>query len=252
MQCRHLLFMALALAPAMRADTQENSSMFHARRASAMLGPTLWKRVIHVHNSATGSRYPASFGAVVFEMGGILWFYTATDGTQSLSTRLGRAREDEQDFGPLLLLIDSGLSRWEFDPESAGLDEKGPVPPNACFIQSIALLRHSLSAGISAEHAKLLSYYVTLPTGLKGHTVLYLETKQGRTIIDPLMQRRPLLVPNGSPGDPRRVAGCIRPDITSARWVTIDPNDFAESQADGGHGANSLAMRNPMPAKNSL
>ena len=227
--------MVLALTPAMRADTQGSSSMLYARQASAMLGPTLWKRVIHIHNSATESRYPPSLGAVVFEMGGILWFYTATDGTQSLSLRLGHAKEDEQDFGPLLVLIDSGFSRWEFDSESTGLDEKGPVPPNACFIQSIALLRHSLSVGISAEHAKLLSYYVTLPTGLKGHTVLYLETKKGRTIIDPLMQRRPLLVLSANPGDPKCVASCIRRDITSARWVPIDPNDFAANQADGAH-----------------
>jgi hypothetical protein len=239
MQCRSLLFTVLALTPTMHSETQESRSMLYARQASAMLGPTLWKRIIRVHNSATSSRYPPSFGAVVFEMGGILWFYTATDGTQSLSTRLGRAKEDEQDFGPLLILIDPGFSRWELDSGSTGLDEKGPVPPNACFIQSIALLRHSLSVGISAEHAKLLSYYVTLPTGLKGHTVLYFETKNGRTIIDPLKQQRPLLIPTAIPGDPKIVARFIRRDITSARWVPIDPDDFAANQADGAHFANN-------------
>ena len=93
--------------------------------------------------------------------------------------------------------------------------------------------------GISAEHAKLLLYYVTLPTGVKGHTVLYLETKNGRTIIDPLMQQRPLLIPSANPGDPKCVACCIRRDITSARWVPIDPNDFAANQAYGGHFANN-------------
>jgi hypothetical protein len=231
--------MVLAFTPAMRADAQVDSSMLYARQASEMLGPTLWKRVIRVHNSATESRYPQSFGAVVFEMGGILWFYTATDGTQSLSVRLGHAKEDEQDFGPLLILIDSGFSRWEFTSESPGPDEKGPVPPNACFIQSIALLRHSLAVGLSAEHAKLLSYYVTLPTGVKGHTVLYLETKKGRIIIDPLMQQTALLIPSASTGDPRCVACCIRRDITSARWVPIDPNDFGANRADGAHFSNN-------------
>jgi hypothetical protein len=233
MQSRHLLFTALAFASAMRADVQSDMSMRYARQASGMLGPTRWKRVLRVHNSSFDGRYPPSFGAVVFEMGGILWFYTSTNGTQSLSLRRGHAWEDEQDLGPLLTHIDSGFSHWEFDPEGAGPDEKGSAPPNACFIQSIALLRHSLSMGIPAEHVRLLSYYVTYPTGMKGHTVLFLQTDRGATIVDPLMQRKPLLIRSANPGDPTCVANCIRRDITMARWVPVAPDDFTASQADG-------------------
>jgi len=204
-----------------------------------MLGPTLWKRVLRVHNSSTESRYPASFGAVVFELGGILWFYTDTDGTQSLSLRRNHALEDERDFGPLLTRIDPGFTHWEYDSEDPESNERGGVPPNACFIQSIALLRHRLSEGMSANHAMLLSYYVSYPTGLKGHTVLYLETDRGPTVIDPLSQRWPLPIRCENPGDPKCVAYCIRRDISSARWVPIGPHDFASANPGGALSANN-------------
>jgi hypothetical protein len=227
------LLTALILTATLRGDVQENTSIHYARQAVAMLGPTLWKRVLIVENSSADGRYPRSFGAVVFEMGGILWFYTPNDGTQSLSLRLGRAGEDEQDLSPLLTHIDSGFTRWKFDLDDTGSKEKGSVPPNACFIQSIALLRCSLSAGTRANHARLLSYYVAFPDGLKGHTVLYLETDKGPTIIDPLEQRRPLLIRSANPGDPMCVACCIRRDVALARWVPIGLNDFAANRPEG-------------------
>jgi hypothetical protein len=183
--------------------------------------------------------YPRSFGAVVFEMGGILWFYTATDGTQSLSIRLGRAKEDEQDLGPLLSSLDPGFTHWESDSGGYSPVEKSSVPPNACFIQSVALLRNSLSLGIHVEHARLLSYYVSYPTGLKGHTVLYLETDKGPTVIDPLMQRWPLHVQSADTADPKCVAYCIRHDVASARWVPISPNDFPFGRDESAHFSNN-------------
>jgi hypothetical protein len=226
MQLRHLFLTALAFTATLRADVQEDTSRRYARQAAAMLGPTLWKQVLRVHNSSRESRYPRSFGAVVFEMGGILWFYTATDGTQSLSIRLGRAKEDEQDLRPLLSNIDPGFTHWESDLGGDSPGEKDAVPPNACFIQSVALLRNSLSLGIHIEHVRLLSYYVSFPTGLRGHTVLYLETDKGPTIIDPLKQRRPLHVQGADTKDPRCVAYRIRHDVAYARWVPISPSDF--------------------------
>jgi hypothetical protein len=239
MQRRHLLLTALALTATLRADVQENTSMLYARQAAAMLGPTLWKQVLRVHNTSKESRYPKSFGAVVFEMGGILWFYTATDGTQSLSIRLGRAKEDEQDLGPLLSNLDAGFTHWEADSGAHSPGEKSSIPPNACFIQSVALLRSSLSLGIRVERARLLSYYVSYPTGLRGHTVLFLETDKGPTVIDPLMQRRPLHVRGADTGDPKCVAYCIRHDVALARWVPISPGDFPVSRDEGAHFSNN-------------
>lgn len=217
---------ALALAATLHGDVQENTSILYASQAAAMLGPTLWKQVLRVHNSSRESRFPSSFGAVVFEMGGILWFYTPTDGTQSLSIRLGSAKEDEQDLGPLLSNLDPGFTQWETDSGGYNPADKSSVPPNACFIQSVALLRSSLSLGVHIEHARLLSYYVSYPTGLKGHTVLYLETEKGPTVIDPLMQRWPVHVRGADTGDAKCVAYCIRHDVALARWVPISPNDF--------------------------
>jgi len=213
--------------------------MLYARQAAAMLGPTLWKQVLRVHNTSSESRYPRSFGAVVFEMGGILWFYTSTGGTQSLSIRLGCAKRDEQDLGPLLSNIDPGFTHWEPDLGSYSPDEKSSVPPNACFIQSVELLRSSLSRGIHIERARLLSYYVSFPTGLRGHTVLYLETDKGPTVIDPLMQRWPLHVRGTNTGDPKSVAYFIRHDVALARWVPIAPNDFPVGLDESSHFSNN-------------
>jgi hypothetical protein len=184
------------------------------------------------------SCYPKSFGAVVFEMGGILWFYTATDGTQSLSIRLGRAKEDEQDLGPLLSNLDPGFTHWETDSGCYSPGEKSSVPPNACFIQSVALLRNSLSQGNRVQHARLLSYYVSLPTGMKGHTVLYCETDKGPTVIDPLWQRWPMHLRAANTEDPNCVAYCIRHDVASARWVPISPNDFPIGRDESAHLSN--------------
>jgi hypothetical protein len=235
MQRRHLLFAALALASAMRADVGLDGSMLYARQVSAMLGPTLWNRVICIHNSAAESRYPRLLGAVVFEMGGILWFYTATDGTQSLSVRRGHVLEDKLDFRPLLTQIDPGFTGWDRDSGKTGSYPKGSVPPNACFIQSIVLLRNNLSAGVGAEHMRLLSYYVAFPTGLKGHTVLYIETNKEPTVIDPLKDRRPMRVRSPNPEDAQSVAYCIRRDVALARWVPVGLDDFVGNLREDGH-----------------
>src|SRR5580698_4757854 len=73
-----------------------------ARAARAMLGGLIWSRLVRIENTApqTGwhrSAYPRVVYAVVFEVSGILWFYTATDGTQSLSLTRGTAARDEAD-----------------------------------------------------------------------------------------------------------------------------------------------------------
>jgi hypothetical protein len=238
MQSKHLLYTALVLTTVLQGDARGDGSLHYARQASAMLGPSLWKKVIQIDNSSTESRYPRTLGAVVFEMGGILWFYTATDGTQSLSLRRNHALEDEQNLGPLLTHIDPGFSRWQYDSIPPSPDESGSVPPNACFIQSIALLRHRLLAGLGAENARLLSYYVTFPTGIRGHTVLYIESGKRQVIIDPLRDRKALAVRSANPADPLCVAYCIRHDVASARWVPIDPNDFPVGRTESAHFAN--------------
>ena len=72
---RHLLPL-LAFTAVLRGDPLD-----HAQRARAMLGAGIWSRVIRIENVSAGSRYPATVYALVFELSGILWFYTDIDGT---------------------------------------------------------------------------------------------------------------------------------------------------------------------------
>src|SRR5256885_1866204 len=89
-----------------------DSSLAAAQRAQAELGPEVWSEVIRVENPARGSAYPRTFHALVFELADILWFYTAIDGTQSLSLRRGQAAADKANLTPLLRAIERGFARW--------------------------------------------------------------------------------------------------------------------------------------------
>jgi hypothetical protein len=161
-------------------------SLASARHAQALLGPELWSRVIRVENETVFNPYPRSFHALVFELAGVLWFYTPTDGTQSLSTHRGGVEADKADLGPLLRAIDPGFHRWR---EVAGVDFSAPPPPgrpgNACFVESVAALRTRLAAGGLALRPQLLAYYVDLSTGLLGHTVLMFDCGGRIEVIDP-------------------------------------------------------------------
>ena len=83
---------------------------------------------------------PRVLHALVFEFSGILWFYTDTDGTQSLSLRKGRLDEDKADLGPLLRDIEPGFTRWRALPEESKRADVTTAEelPNGCFIESVA------------------------------------------------------------------------------------------------------------------
>ncbi len=222
---RRLLLLLTALATALHADTSLDASLRYARGAAEKLGPRIWKRVIAVENADAAGRYPRTFAAVVFETGGILWFYTPTDGTQSLSLSRGRVRADEENLGPLLRAIDPGFGRWRFEAEGEG-PAPDAEPPNACFIESLELLRREAAAGTDLGQARLLSYYVRLPDGLRGHTVLYLEDRAGPLVIDPVHWKRRVHVHGNHRLDAKAVADCLRRNIVSARWVPLARSDL--------------------------
>ncbi|HEY5227617.1 MAG TPA: hypothetical protein VIJ19_03695, partial [Opitutaceae bacterium] len=159
---RHILPL-LALTTALRADPLDNT-----RRAEAMLGTGVWTRVLQIENVTAGGRYPRNVYALVFELSGILWFYTDLDGTQSLSTHLGTVDSDKENLGPLLLQIDPGFVRWAVLAAGEGMRPGRGRIPNGCFIESVALLRRRLESGMEAQQARLLSYYVSRPDGLHG------------------------------------------------------------------------------------
>ncbi len=174
----------------------ETPSLANARRAQAILGPDVWSQVITIENKGGNARYPRTVHALVFELVGILWFYTDSEGTQSFSTYRGRLDEDKANFAPLLREVSRGFASWK-----VVADELAPLAPdagrllNGCFIESVANLRHRLLLGDDVTSPKLLSYYAGSGNHVAGHTVLTYETAAGVRVIDPLDPTHPMLYP---------------------------------------------------------
>lgn len=197
-----------------------DSHLANAWRAQRLLGPATWTRVLRIANRSPG-RYPAQVDALVFELEGALWFYTDTDGTQSLSQYLNRTERDKADLGPLLRGLDSGFAAWE-DAPACPPGAVGGGLPNGCFIQSLSLLWQRLRAGLPAAAPRLLSYYVQTSAGLRGHTVLQFREDERWRIIDPLRPKAWIVIRPRDAADPRSCARQIRPDIASARFLPLD------------------------------
>ena len=216
---RLLVICLLWLPILLRAAT----SLENARRAQAMLGPTTWSRVIGVENRAAHSAYPSTVYALVFEEGGILWFYTDTDGTQSFSLHLDRLTEEKADFGPLLRDIDPGFVAYALVPEAPlgrGEGQEGALP-NGCVVESLAALQDRVERGERIERARLLSCYVDTPVGRRGHTVLTYETPRGLFLLDPARSPDPRAVTRAWADNPMTLAALAVPQakIAQARWV---------------------------------
>jgi hypothetical protein len=227
-----------------------DSSLANARRAQAELGPETWSEVIRIENDAPASRYPRALHALVFELAGILWFYSDTDGTQSLSLHRGQLAEEKAGLAPLLRAIEPGFARWSVVPATASAPRarRGELP-NGCFIESVAALRERLAHGAEMVGAQLLSFYVDVETGRKGHTVLACETAQGIEVIDPA---HPAVVRRFSAelgADALRLARAFAGgDVAKARWVPLEVSAFGafarhEGSAGGGVGEVAVLAR---------
>jgi len=197
-----------------------DDSLAHARQAQAMLGPDVWSQVIHIENAARRSPYPSTLHALVFELEGVLWFYSDRDGTQSFSLQRGRLAEEKADFGPLLRDIDQGFTRWSVvaGADSAAKAARGPLP-NGCFIQSVVASR---GLGAGADQLQLLAYYVRTSSGLRGHTVLTYKTRGHLAVLDP---ERPLQAQEFSEAlshDALTLARAVRGgDVVGARLLPL-------------------------------
>lgn len=191
-----LSLLALWLVCAAVSFARENPSLTHARRAQALLGADVWSQVITVENKGSTARYPRRVHALVFELVGILWFYTDTEGTQSFSTYRGRLDADKADFTPLLREIHRGFAGWKVVPAdlSPRVNDADTLL-NGCFIQSVVNLRQRLMVGDDVRNPQLFSYYAVLGKGLSGHTVLTYETAAGVQVIDPVDPARPMSYP---------------------------------------------------------
>ena len=221
------LLISAALAAGAAAKTA-SSPAGDAAAARELLGSAAWARIIRIENArpagllSRGS-YPGVVYGVVFEMRGILWFYTGTDGTQSLSLRRGTTERDEADPGPLLRQIDPGFQSWSWvDEARLPRPPASYRPPNACFIESVAALRRRLSLGERSDFPSLLSYYVTTRAGVLGHTVLLFSSEAGLMALDTEVSDRPVPVPTEVGTDPRRVSSYLRGGpVTSARLLPM-------------------------------
>ena len=195
-------------------------SLETARRAQALLGPGVWSQVIRVENDAHPSRYTRELHALVFELAGVLWFYTDTDGTQSFSLRRGRLAEEKADFAPLLRDIEPGFVRWSVAPDGEATPGK---LPNGCFIESVATLRARLERGEAVASAQLLSYYIDATDGRHGHTVLSFATSHGVEVIDPDRPRHPLRYSASEATGALQLARALEGGrVAAARWVPVD------------------------------
>ncbi len=225
---RHVsLVILFLLALALRAEP----SLEQASRAQALLGPEVWSRILKIENSGRASRYPRCLHALVFELAGILWFYTAVDGTQSLSLNQGRLAEEKADMGPLLRDIEPGFTRWSIvRPKSPVSGVQRGALSNGCFIESIAELRLRLARGETLERPQLLSYYDETPSGLHGHTVLVFGRDENWELFDPGRPQARLLVAKQHGSDPLALARALEGEtVVKARYVALD---FAGPRVD--------------------
>lgn len=206
-------------------------SLDNARRAQALLGPDVWSQVIEVGNAAPG-RYPATVHALVFEFGGLLWFYTDADGTQSFSLHHGNLPAEKANFAPLLREIEPGFGRWRVLPD-AGARELEPLPLlNGCFIESVAAWRRRVARGEETGGPRLLSYYFAPGTAKAGHTVLAFEARGRLEIFDPARPERRLEFPRRTGQDALRLARELDGrTVARARFLEL-PNSPAAAIAD--------------------
>jgi hypothetical protein len=159
----------------------------------------------------------------VFELSGILWFYSDVDGTQSLSVTLGTAEADKLNPGPLFKAICAGFASWEWaDGPGQTPGASGAQPPNNCFIECLAILRQRTALGADLHNSRLLFYYVGATPGRAGHTVLLFDCDRGLTAVDPDQPDRDIRIPAFVCADLRSIARYLRKgEVESARTLSI-------------------------------
>jgi hypothetical protein len=190
-------------------------------RAQALLGHHTWSEVIRIDNTSTQSRYPRVVPALIFQLDSVLWFYSPTDGTQSLSLYRNHAEADKPNLGPLLAAIDGGFTHWEVLVPAGDLRPAQTRIPNGCLIESMDIFFRMKSNGVRLENPKLLTYYVVLRGGIRGHTVLQFSLGERVQIIDPYLPSRTLKIRAANENDPKSIADRIRGDIAKARYLPL-------------------------------
>ena len=185
----------LVLFAAFAVPGRGDFTLEQADRAQRLLGRETWSRIIAIEHDSPRSAYPRAFHALVFELSGILWFYTPLDGTQSFSLHVGDLEGEKADFTPLVRAIEPGFVRWHTVDEAAVTAGPGVTLSNGCFIDSIVALRERLARGEVLTMPRLVSYYVDTPSGLRGHTVLAFEQAGQVVVYDAARPKRVVMLP---------------------------------------------------------
>ncbi|MBL9193189.1 MAG: hypothetical protein JNJ82_12620 [Opitutaceae bacterium] len=213
-----LLLVSLLVAAPLKASLED------IRHAQALLGPGTWSQLIRIENERPTATYPRKTFALVFEFNGILWFYTARDGTQSLSLFTGRVEKDRNNLHPLLLEIDSGFTRFKVIKDEDYVPAANRTLPNGCFLESMAAARVRAARGESLEQAGILLYYAATGNRIHGHAVLAYKTPGGVYVDDSAGPRSARIGENWATS-PIELARSYEPDlkdrIVQARLVPV-------------------------------
>lgn len=201
-----------------------------------MIGEATWARVLRIENTGATIRYPAVVYALAFEVGGLLWFYTDREGTQSLSLHRDHLAAEKADLAPLLQAIHPGFTAHAVLTEPARWGWFEGRLPNACFLESYAALRWRIDRGEPVREARLLSYYADRAGQRYGHTVLVYDTPRGTFVLDPQANGGSLQRPAGT--EALAVAHTLWPgeSIRTARWIPLRPEGVWVASAGGGRG----------------
>ncbi len=178
---RLLPFLLLLFAATLRGDP-----LALAQHARALLGEEVRSHVLRIECKPAKRHAPAPLYALVFVLEGRLWFYTASEGTQSLSLEAGQVERDLADPTPLLRVILPGFIRFEDVTElpiSCGV--LATPLPNGCFIECLARWHLLQGSQMPPNEGGLLAFYFNSAAGLRGHTVLVYQRDGRRFVYDP-------------------------------------------------------------------
>lgn len=236
-----LLLLFLSTVP-----LRSQSPLENAWCAQALLGRSVWSRVLRIENESRTGPYPRVVHALVFELLGVLWFYTDANGTQSFSLHRGQLDREKADFGPLLLDIDPGFRRWTL---VAGAPptyrDGGRSLHNGCFILSVVLWRERRDRGGPLRTPRLLSYYWGTPTGRLGHTVLAFECAGQIEVVDPVRPDVRRCFPTEIGSNPLALACAVAEgEVLTARTLPLEAADDGPPLVVGAVGPSR--KRNPV------
>lgn len=223
---RRLLLVFLLCTSPLFAAVQTAPTREAAWQAQRLLGPEVWSRVLRIENSNPASPFPPIVYATVFEMGGILWFYTGMDGTRSFSRHIGRLEAEKTEFAQLLRHVDPGFTAYATLPEAmVTFAKRTGALPMGCVIDSWLALRDLVERGVPVLRARLLTVYLQQGGGLAGHTVLAYETVLGVHMIDRAVSPAPRQV-DGDLHDERGIARQLLPPhlhhrLVRAQWFDV-------------------------------